>query len=45
MQAASKLNRRAEVHAVARNLMNVLTPTPQRNTFMPQLTKFRDSFE
>jgi hypothetical protein len=45
MQAFCKLYRPAEMNTVAGDLMNVLTPTPQPNPFMPQLTQHRDSFE
>jgi hypothetical protein len=45
MQAVSKLYRPAEMDTVAGDLMNVLTPTPQRNPLMPQLTQLRDSLE
>jgi hypothetical protein len=45
MQAVSKLYRPAEMDTVAGDLMNVLTPTPQPNPVMPQLTQLRDSFE
>src|SRR5215831_1773444 len=45
VQAVSKLDRRAEAHSVARDFMNILTATPQRNPVTPQFTQLGDRFE